>query len=286
MKKMILLSMIALSTFIASAQCSANFSYNVSGSTAQFTNTSSGTNYATWDFGDGLTSSAYNPTHTYASAGTYTVCLTASYIDSLGGSCFDSICQFVTVFQDSSGGGGSGCSINASIYGDNSSGQIIGMNGSTGTTSFTWDVYDNISGAFLTSVSTPNLNYSPGYAGNFYVCLTAYDDSTGMPCDSLCNQVSLIADSLDSNANVVNQQLMEFALFPNPTDNVLFLQLDHLPGKAHALIVDLLGREMIEVDLQTQLTEIQVADLPDGVYIVQIVDGANQVIGTRKFIRN
>ena len=283
---MILLSMIALSTFIASAQCSANFTFNVSGSAAQFTNTSSGTNSATWDFGDGLTSNAYNPTHTYASAGTYTVCLTASYLDSLGGSCFDSICQFVTVFQDSSGGGGTGCSINASIYGDNSSGQIIGINGSTGTTSFTWDVYDNISGAFLTSVSTPNLNYSPGYAGNFYVCLTAYDDSTGMPCDSLCNQVSLFGDSLDSNAIVVNQQLMDFALFPNPTNAVLFLQLDHLPGKAHAHIVDLLGREMIEVDLRTQLTEIYVADLPNGVYIVQLVDGSNQVIGTRKFIRN
>lgn len=285
MKKMILLSMIALSTFMASAQCSANFSWTVSGSTAQFTNTSSGTNSATWDFGDGGTSSAYNPAHTYAFAGTYTVCLTAYYIDSVGGSCFDSICQSVTVFQDSIGGG-TGCSINASIYGDNSSGQIIGVNGSTGTTSFTWDVYDNISGAFLTSVSSPNLNYSPGYFGDFYVCLTAFDDSTGMPCDSLCNQVSLFGDSLDSNAIVVNQQLMDFALFPNPTNAVLFLQLDHLPGKAHALIVDLLGREMIEVDLRTQLTEIHVADLPDGVYIVQIVDGSNQVIGTRKFIRN
>jgi hypothetical protein len=286
MKKMILLSMIALSTFMASAQCSANFSWTVNGSTAQFTNTSSGTNYATWDFGDGTTAGSYDANHSYAFPGTYTVCLTASYVDSVGGSCFDSICQFVTVFQDSSGGGGTGCSINASIYGDNSSGQIIGINGSMGSTSFTWDVYDNFSGAFLTSVSTTNLNYSPGYLGDFYVCLTAYDDSTGMPCDSLCNQVSLIADSLDSNANVINQQLMDFALFPNPTNAVLFLQLDQFPGKAHAHIVDLLGREMIEVDLRTQLTEIHVADLPGGVYIVQLLDASNQVIGTRKFIRN
>jgi PKD repeat protein len=45
----------------------------------QFSDTSSGgpTSWA-WDFGDGATSSAQNPNHTYAAAGTYTVALTAS----------------------------------------------------------------------------------------------------------------------------------------------------------------------------------------------------------------
>ncbi len=284
MKKIILFSIISLSAYISNAQCSADFNWTVSGSTAQFTNTSSGTNSYEWYFGDGSTESSYNATHTYSTPGTYDVCLYAYYNDSVGGTCFDSTCQQVTVFQDSISG--TGCGISASIYGDNSSGQIIGVNSSMGSTSFTWDVYDNFSGAFLTSVSTTNLNYSPGYFGDFYVCMTAYDDSTGMPCDSLCNQVSLFGDSLDSNLNVVNQELMEFSLYPNPTNAVLFLQLDHLPGKAHAHIVDLLGREMIEVDLNTQLTEIHVADLPGGVYIVQLLDASNQVVGTRKFIRN
>ena len=43
-----------------------------------FTNTSSGTitSYS-WNFGDGSTSTASNPTHSYATAGTYTVSLTA-----------------------------------------------------------------------------------------------------------------------------------------------------------------------------------------------------------------
>ncbi len=60
----------------------ANFTNSTSGvaplATA-FTNTSTGTitGYA-WQFGDGGTSTASNPTHTYAKAGTYTVSLTAS----------------------------------------------------------------------------------------------------------------------------------------------------------------------------------------------------------------
>lgn len=45
--------------------------------TVNFTNTSSTGSYA-WDFDDGNTSTATNPTHTYAAAGTYNVCLTMS----------------------------------------------------------------------------------------------------------------------------------------------------------------------------------------------------------------
>lgn len=43
-----------------------------------FTDQSSGASSWSWDFGDGNTSSAQNPTHTYTTAGVYTVTLTAS----------------------------------------------------------------------------------------------------------------------------------------------------------------------------------------------------------------
>lgn len=43
-----------------------------------FTNESSGATSYLWDFGDGNTSTAVNPVHTYNAAGTYTVKLYAS----------------------------------------------------------------------------------------------------------------------------------------------------------------------------------------------------------------
>ena len=47
--------------------------------TVQFTDTSTGSPTAwSWDFGDGGSSTAQNPSHAYTSAGTYTVALTAS----------------------------------------------------------------------------------------------------------------------------------------------------------------------------------------------------------------
>lgn len=55
----------------------ANFTYTISGLTVNFTDTSTDSGGSigmhSWNFGDGSTSTAANPSHTYASAGTYSV---------------------------------------------------------------------------------------------------------------------------------------------------------------------------------------------------------------------
>lgn len=68
-----------------------SFTYNPSFLIVSFSNSSQG-GTVLWDFGDGNTSSMWNTSHTYADAGTYTVCLTVF------GAC-DTVttCQDVTV---------------------------------------------------------------------------------------------------------------------------------------------------------------------------------------------
>jgi len=81
----------------------ASFTYTTSDLTAYFTDTSTDSDGSivawSWDFGDGATSTAQNPSHTYAADGTYTVGLTVTDDDGAIGS----TSQDVTV---SSGGGG------------------------------------------------------------------------------------------------------------------------------------------------------------------------------------
>lgn len=55
----------------------AGFTKSINGTTVTFTNTSTNANSYAWDFGDGGTSTATNPTHTYATDGVYTVVLSA-----------------------------------------------------------------------------------------------------------------------------------------------------------------------------------------------------------------
>ncbi len=56
----------------------ANFSYTVSGNNVVFTFTGSNASTYFWDFGDGVTSNAINPTHTYLNDGVYSVLLSVS----------------------------------------------------------------------------------------------------------------------------------------------------------------------------------------------------------------
>lgn len=54
------------------------FTWTAAGLTVKFTNGTSGPHAWSWEFGDGTSSTARNPSHTYAAAGTYLVRLTAT----------------------------------------------------------------------------------------------------------------------------------------------------------------------------------------------------------------
>ncbi len=92
----------------------AEFTFAATNLVVQFTDASGDTGCGggaiasrAWDFGDGGTSTAQNPSHTYAAAGTYTVTLTVTDADGLT----DSVSHDVTV----TGGGGPTPTIELSI---------------------------------------------------------------------------------------------------------------------------------------------------------------------------
>ncbi len=83
--------------------------------TFQFVNTSTplnGSDSIRWTFGDGSSSSAANPSHTYAQPGTYNVCLRVQQRDSLGflSSCVRETCQTIVVQTQNT------CNLVASFY--------------------------------------------------------------------------------------------------------------------------------------------------------------------------
>jgi PKD repeat protein len=83
----------------------AAFTFNCSGLTCQFTDSSSDADGVIvrydWEFGDGATDTVPNPVHTYAAAGTYHVF--HAVVDD--GGLVDSVTQAVTVTSDTGGGG-------------------------------------------------------------------------------------------------------------------------------------------------------------------------------------
>jgi PKD repeat protein len=84
-----------------SCTASAMFTHSIMGFTSTFTNTSTSNGTATyyWTFGDGASSSATSPSHTYAAHGIYTVCLHEYNVTS-SDTCVDSLCMNICICSD------------------------------------------------------------------------------------------------------------------------------------------------------------------------------------------
>ncbi|MBI3503056.1 MAG: DUF3494 domain-containing protein [Bacteroidetes bacterium] len=85
------------------------------GNTVAFTNKSTGAISFTWDFGDGTTSSAFNPTHVYIKPGQYVVSLTAA-TSSSGCGCCSEYSRLISVTPSVNGGYNNNCCSSTAPY--------------------------------------------------------------------------------------------------------------------------------------------------------------------------
>jgi len=177
----------------------ANFSVTTSGLTANFTDSSTDSDGSiasrAWNFGDGTTSTAANPSKTYSAAGTYTVSLTVTD----NGGATNTRTQSVTV---SSGGGGgtvlsngvaktglSGAASSETTYTlvvpSGATGLKFVMAGGTGDA----DMYVRFGSAPTTSTydcrpyvsgNAETCNIATAQAGTYYVMLRGYSAYSGV----------------------------------------------------------------------------------------------------------
>ncbi len=126
--------------------------------TVTFVNSSTSATGYVWDFGDGNTSVATNPVHTYTSPGLYTVTLQAgngSLTDTL------SLPRYITVTEAVV------AAFNPFPPNAQAGQTILFLNNSTGATAYEWDFGDGIT----TTIASPTHSYST--AGVYTVTLTA-----------------------------------------------------------------------------------------------------------------
>lgn len=202
MKKLITSAVLSL-LFTAGAyaqNCVSSFGNVINGSTVTFTNSSTttttmnGSVYYNWNFGDGATSSATNPTHSYTSSGLYLVCLNVYFVDSAAGlSCSDNYCDsvFITVNNPNP----LNCSANFYSWLDTSAVSMTMVFGAytpgptTGTTTYSWDYGDGNN-----SVQS-NFWHQYTYAqpGVYTACLTITVVDSGQTCtDTYCDSVVVV----------------------------------------------------------------------------------------------
>lgn len=222
-----------------------------------------------WDFGDGVTSTAVNPLHTYAAPGSYNTCLTASNVN---GS--HTLCKLVEVDTLPAP---PILPVAAFTWDAVELAVTFANNSYNAPTDFLWDFGDG-------STSTEaNPLYTYAAPGSYNTCLTA---SNANGSDTLC-QLVLVDTLLDSTSHVVALDIHRtITIHPNPTTGQLSMGISMpLPQAAIWSLHDALGRELSRAVLSTGQQEMAVglAGVPPGLYFWQLsMEG--RVVGNGKVI--
>lgn len=220
-------------------------------------------NSYSWNFGDPTTGSSNvstlsNPTHTFSSAGTYTIKVIVS-----SNSSQDTLSHVLNIQN-----------IIPSLNLLGTSNACIGETLTytvTGATTYTWSTGSTNSTATLTSNSVSTQTLSVTGIGTSSLCPTSKSKVVHFTvCDGM--------DNLDLDS--------EIKLFPNPTYTDLTVTFSRQFGINSISIKNSLGQTIRKEDLQIKDSKISVptSDLDNGIYLIQFETSGG--IMTKQFIKH
>lgn len=235
----------------------ADFSASDNGLEVSFTNSSTDAVSYLWDFGDGNTSPDENPTHTYAIAGDYSVCLTATSSDGVE----DMTCQTLTIMSDE-------VAPMANFSFSISEAEVTFTNTSTNADSYEWTFGD-------TNTSTEeNPIHTYSASGSYEVCLLV---TNMVGSNNICNTVDI---SLTGVEEFISESI---ELYPNPTRDGSQLNFElRNAQEISVLIYDVIGAKMAELSTEnysagSHTVSLPIDDLESGQYFVSLVQAAEVV---------
>lgn len=221
----------------------ASYTSSVVANTVNFTNTSTCNTCAissyVWDFGDGSApNNTPSPSHTYATPGTYTVCLTLTGMDSMNvGTCVDDTCMSITIT------GTPNCVATSNFTNVNNVNVVqftsTGTCNACATVSYAWNFGDG------GTSSLPNPTHTYAANGNYNVCLTlSGTNANNQPCSNqLCRNV------LVSGLGINETSMQRLSVYPNPASQNITIDLPQQVGLQQLSLLDMYGRAVHTVNL-------------------------------------
>jgi PKD repeat protein len=211
-----------------------------------------------WDFGDTQTSNQQHPTHVYASAGIYTVCLIAT--NSCGDA--DTVCQAVAVCDQLINSFTATQNEDTVFVSDMSSGSVV---------SWLWDFGDSQT----STLQNDTHNYATG--GLYQVCLTT-TDACGMS-DSTCQMVMILITGVETNSGPSIS-----GMYPNPVTDQLNVSFGNALKNGQLELMDQTGRVVQRLqNVSGKTMTLNVETLPAGIYLLRAFDETGN--STIRFIK-
>ncbi len=85
-------------------------------------------------------------------------------------------------------------------------------------------------------------------------------------------------------SNINGLEMVDFKIYPNPTDSSLSLELPETTDVQSIKIVDLTGK-IVREEMYENGNKVHLGNLPSGVYFLNLFNSENQFIGRKKFVK-
>jgi PKD repeat protein len=244
--------------------CQADFTYytdSISG-TVHFINLSSASanpQYR-WNFGDGYFSSVQSPSHQYALAGWYRVCLYINTPDSL---CYSKYCDSVYV-----SGSQLQCNATFSFSTDSLTPNTVAFSsGTAGPATYWWYFGD---GSFVKGTDATPVHTYPAPGTYRVLHIVAKEDCW----DSLSTDIYVSGMGVTGLATIAQPEITN--VYPLPFDRTLHLDIvAPAASTGRAIIMDITGKTVAQQDIRLQQDHntltMSTDDLARGMYVIKIV---------------
>jgi len=126
---------------------------------------------------------------------------------------------------------------------------------STDADSLRWDFGDGSSG------TGSAVSHTYAAAGNYYVCLTAFNQ---VGSDTFCDSVTV--DTLQTGMEVLNEPM--FKIYPNPSSGIIVVESGGIPSEIVISIHDLLGRERLKHVISGERNVFDISGISEGIYLL------------------
>ncbi|RKR80713.1 putative secreted protein (Por secretion system target) [Mucilaginibacter gracilis] len=227
----------------------ATISFNYSGTTAALDS-------VRWDFADGGTSTSTTPSHTYATTGTFHVCVTAYTACGHSTICHDVIITCITTVTAAFTDTGN------AVHGFAFTGTTAGLD------SVVWDYGDGHRDTGMARLHTF------AHSGTYHVCVTVYTDCGN---NLVCRDI-VVAHT----TGVETLSLADIKVYPNPATNEL--SVTGIPGTTAYRILTVTGINLQTGALQTGGNIIPLPNISAGIYLLEMT-GPTGEKNTMRFIK-
>jgi hypothetical protein len=139
-----------------------------------------------------------------------------------------------------------------------------------------------------------NLVNSTKYAGvnsnSLTVYATQFNHQYDFRCSLTvgCNQATFNSSAakllVDGTVGFENNEVLNWQIYPNPANDYLVIHINDLKSaKYHITLTDLTGRKVLALSCNQSHTKIDVSDLAEGMYVVEVSDN-HQFVSAKKVV--